>query len=155
MHQSVHNSKEEKRMVSITDRIKRGLGLLPAALAAAALAAASTPAAAQKFNDWGWPTPYEKVSDKSIQWLKDKGWWPIQVAFQAPWSGQNTVNIVMDRQGLLKARGVEAKWQAFASGPAINEVLIAGRFQVGSGGNFPFTSLLDKNVPVKAIAIES
>ena len=22
---------------------------------------------------WGWPTPYVKVSDKSIQWLKDKG----------------------------------------------------------------------------------
>ena len=34
--------------------------------------------------------------------------------------------------------------QAFASGPAINEVLVSGRFQVGSGGNFPFTSLLDK-----------
>lgn len=142
-------------METYRDPIKRSLRLIAAALAAAALAVAAAPASAQKFNDWGWPMPYEKVSDKSVQWLKDKGWWPIQVAFQAPWSGQNTVNIVMDRQGLLKARGVEAKWQAFPSGPAINEVLIAGRFQVGSGGNFPFTSLLDKNVPVKAIAIES
>src|SRR6266496_1151987 len=91
-------------------------------------------------TEWGWPLPYERVSDKSVQWLKDKGWWPIQVAFQAPWSGQNTVNIVMDRQELLKKRGVEAKWQAFASGPAINEVVVSARFQVGSGGNFPFTS---------------
>lgn len=111
--------------------------------------------AQQKFNDWGWPTPYEKVSDKSVQWLKDKGWWPVQVAYQAPWSGQNTVNIVMDRQGLLKARGIETKHQAFPSGPAINETIVSARFQVGNGGNFPFTSLLDKSIPVKAIAILS
>jgi ABC-type nitrate/sulfonate/bicarbonate transport system substrate-binding protein len=104
---------------------------------------------------WGWPTPYAKVSDKSVAWLKDKGWWPVQVAFQAPWSGQNTVNIVMDRMGLMGLRGVEAQWTAFASGPAINEVLISGRYQAGSGGNFPFTTLVDRKVPVKAIAIES
>ncbi len=106
-------------------------------------------------NDWGWPTPHEKVSEKSIAWLKEKGWWPIQVAFQAPWSGQNTVNIVMDRMGLMTQRGVDAKWTAFASGPAINEVLISGRYQAGSGGNFPFTTLVDRRIPVKAIAIES
>lgn len=118
--------------------------------------ALSAPAVAQqKFTDWGWPQPYEKVSDKSIEWLKSKGWWPVQVAFQAPWSGQNTTNIVMDRQGLLKSRGVEAKWQAFPSGPAINETIVSAKFQVGNGGNFPFTSLLDKNIPVKAIAILS
>lgn len=111
--------------------------------------------AQEKFTEWGWPLPYEKVSDKSIKWLKEKGWWPLQVAFQAPWSGQNTLNIVMDRQGFLAKRGVEAKWQAFPSGPAINEVIVAARFQVGNGGNFPFTSLLDKNVPVKAIGILS
>ena len=111
--------------------------------------------AQQKFNDWGYPTPYEKVSDKSVRWLKDKGWWPVQVAYQAPWSGQNTVNIVMDRQGLLKARGIETKYQAFPSGPAINETIVSARFQVGNGGNFPFTSLLDKNIPVKAVAILS
>ena len=108
-----------------------------------------------KPTDWGWPTPYAKVSDKSVKWLQEKGWWPIQVAFQAPWSGQNTVNIVMDRMGLMGLRGVEAKWTAFASGPAINEVLISGRYQAGSGGNFPFTTLIDRKIPVKAIAIES
>ena len=44
------------------------------------------PALAQqkKFNDWGWPMPYEKVSAKSIEWLKDKGWWPVQVAVAEP-----------------------------------------------------------------------
>lgn len=120
-----------------------------------ALLLAGPAAAQQKFNDWGWPQPYERVSDKSVEWLKSKGWWPLQVAFQAPWSGQNTTNIVMDRQGLMKSRGVEAKWQAFPSGPAINETIVSAKFQVGNGGNFPFTSLLDKNIPVKAIAILS
>jgi len=124
-------------------------------VAAIALVAALPALAQQKFNDWGWPTPYEQVSPKSVQWLKDKGWWPVSVAYQAPWSGQNTVNIVMDRQGLLKARGVETKYQAFPSGPAINETIVSARFQVGNGVNFPFTSLLDNNIPVKAIAILS
>lgn len=120
-----------------------------------ALLVALPAVAQQKFTEWGWPTPYERVSDKSVKWLQDKGWWPVQVAYQAPWSGQNTVNIVMDRQGLLKARGVETKYQAFPSGPAINETIVSARFQVGNGGNFPFTSLLDKSIPVKAIAILS
>ena len=131
-----------------------GRPLRAALMAAAALFVAAT-ASAQQSTDWGWPTPYEQVSEKSVKWLQDKGWWPLQVAFQAPWSGQNTANIVMDRAGLLKSRGIEAKWTAFPSGPAINEVLISGRFQVGNGGNFPFSSLIDKNVPVKAIAIVS
>jgi len=127
-------------------------------LACAGLAAAAAAPAlsqAQQFTDWGWPLPYEKVSEKSVAWLKDKGWWPVQIAYQAPWSGQNTINIVMDKQGLLQARGVETKFQPFASGPAINEVIVAARFQAASGGNFPFSSLLDKKIPVKAIALES
>ena len=109
---------------------------------------------ATKFNDYGWPEGAdEKVSAKSVAWLKEKGWWPLQIAFQPPWSGQNTVNLVMDKKGLLAKRGIESKLQAFPSGPAINEVIISGRFQFGNGGNFPFTSLIDKNIPVKTIAV--
>ncbi|MBU6493099.1 MAG: ABC transporter substrate-binding protein [Burkholderiales bacterium] len=119
------------------------------------VAAPSFGFAQQKFTDWGWPLPYQQISPQSVQWLKSQGWWPLKIAYQAPWSGQNTINIVMDRMGLLKKRGVDAKFQAFASGPAINEVIVSGRFQAGSGGNFPFTSLIDKRIPVKAIAIES
>ena len=122
-------------------------------LAAGALVLAAPALAQQKATDWGWPQLYEKISDKSVQWLKDKGWWPLQIAFQPPWSGQNTINLVMDKQGLLAKRDIEAKLQAFPSGPAINEVMISGRFQVGNGGNFPFTSLVDKNIPIKAIAV--
>ena len=127
----------------------------PVLVAVLALLSAPVTHAQQKFTDWGWPLPYERVSDKSVQWLKSKGWWPIQVAYQAPWSGQNTINIVMDKQGFMKERGVEATWQAFPSGPAINETIVSAKFQVGNGGNFPFTSLLDKSIPVTAIAILS
>lgn len=122
---------------------------------ASVLVARPAVAAPGDFTEWGWPLPYEKVSQKSIDWLKTKGWWPIRVAFSAPWSGQNSVNIVMDREELLEKRGIEAEWQAFTSGPAINEVVVSGRFQVGNAGNFPYTSLIDKKVPIKTIAILS
>jgi len=65
-----------------------------------------------KFYRMGLAEPYEQVSAKSVEWLKSKVW-SVQVAFQAPWSGQNTTNIVMDRQGLLKSRGVERNGRRF------------------------------------------
>ncbi len=111
------------------------------------------PATAQGFTDWGWPQPYEKVSDKSVAWLKEKGWWPIGVGWQGPFSGQNTINVVMDKAGLLGKRGLDAKFQTFAAGPDVNEAVASARVQVGNGGNFPFTSLLDRGVPVRAIAV--
>ena len=117
-------------------------------------AASSVSAQEAKFNEYGWPANQDKkVSASSVKWLQDKGWWPLQIAYQAPWSGQNTPNIIMDKKGLLVKRGIEAKFQSFGSGPAINEVIISGRFQFGNGGNFPFTSLIDKNIPVKTIAV--
>ena len=68
---------------------------------------ATSPAAAQGFTDWGWPQPYEKVSAKSVDWLKQKGWWPLGFGWQGPFSGQNTINVVMDKAGLLEKRGIE------------------------------------------------
>lgn len=121
--------------------------------AVAALIGVTVPAAAQSFTQWGWPQPYEKVSDKSVAWLKQKGWWPLTVGWQGPFSGQNTTNVVMDKEGLLQKRGIDAKFQVFAAGPDVNEAVASARAQVGNGGNFPFTSLLDHNVPVKAIAV--
>ena len=119
----------------------------------AALLSGIVPASAQSFTDWGWPQPYERVSQKSVDWLKQKGWWPIGVGWQGPFSGQNTINVVMDKVGLLEQRGIEAKFQVFAAGPDVNEAVASARVQVGNGGNFPFTSLLDRGVPVKAIAV--
>jgi sulfonate transport system substrate-binding protein len=126
---------------------------LVAAAAFAGLVCGMVPASAQSFTDWGWPQPYEKVSDKSIAWLKQKGWWPLGFGWQGPFSGQNTINVVMDKAGLLEKRGLEAKFQVFAAGPDVNEAVASARIQVGNGGNFPFTSLLDRGVPVRAIAV--
>jgi ABC-type nitrate/sulfonate/bicarbonate transport system substrate-binding protein len=126
---------------------------LIAAGALAALMCAIGPAAAQRFTDWGWPQPYERISDKSIAWLKQKGWWPLAFGWQGPFSGQNTTNVVMDKAGLLDKRGLETKFQVFATGPDVNEAVASARIQVGNGGNFPFTSLLDRGVPVRAIAV--
>ena len=124
-----------------------------AAATLAVLLSGIVPASAQSFSDWGWPQPYERVSQKSVDWLKQKGWWPIGVGWQGPFSGQNTINVVMDKAGLLEQRGIEAKFQVFAAGPDVNEAVASARVQVGNGGNFPFTSLLDRGVPVKAIAV--
>ena len=86
-------------------------------------------------------------------WLKQKGWWPLGFGWQGPFSGQNTINVVMDKAGLLEKRGLEGKFQVFAAGPDVNEAVASARIQVGNGGNFPFTSLLDRGVPVRAIAV--
>ena len=102
---------------------------------------------------WGWPTPHTKVSDKSVAWLKEKGWWPLGLGWQPPWSGQNAVMAVMDKQGFLAQRGLESKLTAFTSGPALNEVFISTRIQVGVGGNFPLNSLVDNKIPLKVISI--
>ena len=89
--------------------MQRQSGLRHAALTAFALAGSllvAAPALAQQFTQWGWPQPYEKVSDKSIAWLKQKGWWPLGVGWQGPFSGQNTINVVMDKVGLLPQKAV-------------------------------------------------
>lgn len=121
------------------------LGL--AAAAGAALAQAQPPTA------WGWPQPYTKISDKSVAWLKSKDWWPLNVGWQPPFAGQNAVMAVINTQGLLTKRGIENKFNAFTAGPALNEVFTSGKVQVGSAGNFPLNSLIDKDVPVKVLTI--
>ena len=124
-----------------------------AALVFVLLGLAPSAWAQTSFTPWGWPQPYETVSDKSVAWLKQKGWWPLGFAWQGPFSGQNTINVVLAKTDLLAKRGLETKFQVFAAGPDVNEAIAAGRMQVGNGGNFPFTSLLDRGVPVKSIAV--
>ena len=50
-----------------------------ALMLALTLAVVSPEADAQSksFTEWGWPQPYEQVSPKSVEWLKSKGWWPL------------------------------------------------------------------------------
>jgi sulfonate transport system substrate-binding protein len=138
------------RFFSITVRA------LGAALSTLMLAVAPlSQATAQSFTEWGFPQPYERISPKSIEWMKSKGWWPMSVAYQPPWSGQNAIFAVMNQQKLLQARGIDVTFQTFPSGPALNEVFISGRAQVGNGGNFPMNTLIDRNVPVRVVAIMS
>jgi sulfonate transport system substrate-binding protein len=132
-------------------RVSKALGL---ALALAVTAGAGEVGAqGDGFTPWGWPQPYEKVSDKSIAWLKEKGWWPLGFGWQGPFSGQNTINLVLSKTDFLAKRGLDTKFQVFAAGPDVNEAVAASRIQVGNGGNFPFTSLLDRGIPVKALAV--
>lgn len=124
-----------------------------AALAALALIGLQTVhAQSASSTAWGWPQPYMKVSDKSIAWLKDKGWFPLSVGWQPPFSGQNTVMAVINSQNLLGKRGLDNQFQAFNTGAAMNEVFTSGRVQVGSAGNFPLNSLIDKGIPTRVIA---
>lgn len=130
----------------------KALSLL-CALTAMMMIAGPAPAQEKGFTPWGWPQPYEKVSDKSVAWLKEKGWWPVGFGWQGPFSGQNTTNVVLSKTDFLAKRGLETKFQTFAAGPDVNEAVAASRVQVGNGGNFPFTSLLDRGIPVKALAV--
>jgi sulfonate transport system substrate-binding protein len=102
-------------------------------------------------TDWGWPQPYQQISEKSKNWLKDQGLWPLSVGFQAPWTGENALNIVVDKLDLLGKRGIDNKFQFFNSGPDLIEAFTANRIQVGSSGNFPYHSLLDRKVPARGI----
>ena len=113
------------------------------ALAPHAVAAKDAP-----FTDWGWPQPYERVSDKSVAWLKSKGWWPLHWGYQPPWMVEGTVPPVIVAQGLDKARGLEIQIVPFLAGPPLNEAIVAGSLQIGNGGDFPVTTLILANAPV-------
>jgi sulfonate transport system substrate-binding protein len=107
----------------------------------------------QQFTEWGWPLPYEKVSEKSINFLKEKGWWPLKYAYQPPWMAQATVPWIIKKLGLEKKRGLEIEMVSLLSGPDINEGLASAKFHIGSGGNFPTTSLIDKKVNVTSAGV--
>lgn len=125
---------------------------LAGATAVSGLALAGRPLrAAQPATEWGWPQPYEAISAASVAWLKEKGWWPLSVGYQPPWTGHNALNIVADRKGFLQKRGVEANFAAFAAGPPLIEAFTAGRVQVGGSGNFPYLSLVDRKVPARGV----
>jgi len=107
----------------------------------------------QQFTEWGWPQPYEKVSEKSINYLKEKGWWPLKWAYQPPWMAEATIPWIIKKLELGKKRGLEVEIVGLLSGPDINEGLASGKFPVGNGGDFPVTSLIDKKVRVKSAGI--
>lgn len=106
-----------------------------------------------KSTEWGWPLPYEKVSEKSIKWLKEQGWWPLQYGYSATWAAQWAVPLIVKEKGLAQARGLEVELKSFLAGPPMNEGLIAGRLQISSGGDLPITSLIVRKAPVRSVGI--
>lgn len=108
-----------------------------------------------KFTDWGWPEPYEQVSDKSMEWLKSKGWWPLSAGWVVVWSGEETVNNVLQTQRLLEKRGIEMNWQTFVAAGFSNEAFIPGRIQLASTGALGVLALLSNKVPTRALAVHS
>lgn len=97
----------------------------------------------QQFTEWGWPLPYRKVSDASIKWLKQKGWWPLRIAYQI-----DVMSFFLVREGHLKARGLEAEPSGLVAGPPMVEGFVAGKIQAISAGNFPTTTMLDKGFDI-------
>jgi len=126
------------------------LEIAAAGTALSALAPHAALAESSGFTDWGWPQPYERVSDKSIAWLKSKGWWPLKWGYQPPWMVQATVPMAVHDQGLDKVRGLEIEIVPFLAGPPLNEGIVSGALQIGNGGDFPVTSLVMVNAPVKS-----
>jgi ABC-type nitrate/sulfonate/bicarbonate transport system substrate-binding protein len=106
-------------------------------------------AQSRRHTEWGWPQPYTQISAQSAKWLRDQGWWPLKLGSQPGFTG---MPVALQKQ-FFKARGIELETPAFLSGPAINEAVVAGRVHGGLSGNFPFTSLIARDFPVRCIGV--
>lgn len=134
-----------------------GAGVVAAAAGLGGRRARAGTAGGREFTEWGWPLPYEKVSDKSIEWLKANGKWPLRWGWQITWLNPATTCLAIKRVGLLEKRGLEGSPDLVAvlSGAALNEGLIAGKIHVGEGGNFPSTAAMDAGLQIRGLAIRT
>jgi ABC-type nitrate/sulfonate/bicarbonate transport system substrate-binding protein len=110
---------------------------------------------AADYTQWGWPKPYDPISPKSVDWLKSKGWWPLQVGWNPSWSDGNVTLFVMKQYNLLRERGIEAEFKAFQLAPLFNEVYIPGKIQVAQGSSLGVLRLIDLKIPTVAVATYS
>ncbi len=132
-------------------------GILKSGISVAALAAAApfTPfAQAQSggFAEHGWPANYERISEKSISWLKSKGWWPLKVAWNPLWSDGNATLFAMRQHDLLAKRGLSAEYVPLLTAGLMNEAFIPGNVQVAQAGSLGLLRLVDLKVPTIAVA---
>lgn len=110
---------------------------------------------AEDFTPWGWPKPYVQISAKSIDWLKSKGWWPLQVGWNPLWSDGNVTLFAMKHFNLLRERGIEVEFKPFQLAPLFNEVFIPGKIQVAQGSSLGVLRLIDLKIPTIAVATYS
>lgn len=141
-------------MSSNVDRrrfLKNSTALIGAASAIAIGVKPSDATAQPGSTDWGWPQPYQQVSTKSVEWLKSKGWWPLQVAWNPLWSDGNLTMFVMQKYELLKKRGVDAEFPQFLVAGLMNEAYVPGRIQVAHAGSLGLLRVIDLKVPTVAL----
>jgi ABC-type nitrate/sulfonate/bicarbonate transport system substrate-binding protein len=131
--------------------VSHGAALAAAASLAPALLLPSIAASATSFSEWGWPQPYERISSKSVEWLKSKGWWPLQVAWNPLWSDGNLVLFTMQHYKLLQQRGVEAEFPAFLAAAFMNETFVPGKIQIAQAGSLGLLRIIDLKVPAAAV----
>ncbi|MBI2528523.1 MAG: ABC transporter substrate-binding protein [Candidatus Rokubacteria bacterium] len=108
--------------------------------------------AAEQFTEGGWPLPYEKVSEKSVQWLKSRGYWPLKwghatIAFYDAYTG------VIKHMDLARKRGLEVQFAPFAGGPPQNEAFAGGQIQIAWVGEGPYVSIMSKRLPAKGLLV--
>lgn len=113
------------------------------------------PAQAQppSFTDWGWVQPYEQVSQKSLDWLKSKGWLPLSIGYFADLPGYSSAYPVIQKLNLLGKRGLPANFTSFISGPPIVEAFIGGQTQATGYGDVPFWSTVTRGNPAVAYGL--
>lgn len=108
-------------------------------------------AEAANFTEWGWPQPYQQISAKSVEWMKSKGWWPFQVAWNPLWSDGNVVLFTMRQYKLLEKRGIDVNFQPFLIAGHMNEVFVPGKIQVAQAGSLGLLRIIDLKVPTAAV----
>ncbi len=125
--------------------VTAAMGLAPGLLGGARAQAAG------ESSEWGWPAPYEKIAPASVDWLKSKGWWPLQVAWNPMWSDGNLVLFVMQHFQLLEKRGIDVQYPAFLTAGLMNEVYVPAKIQIAQAGTLGLLRLIDLKIPTAAV----
>ncbi len=94
-----------------------------------------------------------KISQKSVAWLKSKGWWPFQVHINPTWSDGNLVVAVMKENKLLEKRGIETNYQSFTAASYVNAAYIPGHLQVAQAGELGLYAVMGLEVPTVAVVV--
>lgn len=131
---------------------RRELLQAAAAMGSAGLLPSLSQAQGRAATEWGWPQPYEQVSQKSVDWLKSKGWWPLKVAWNPLWSDGNVLIFVMRKYGLLQKRGIEAEFPSILTAGLMNEAFVPGNLQIAQAGSLGLLRVIDLKIPVAAVA---
>ncbi len=139
-------SASRREFVARTLVVTGAAGLMPSAFTS------QSAYGADAATDWGWPQPTRKISEKSVEFLKAKGWWPLQIAWNPLWSEGNVLLYVMQQQKMMEKRGVEVQYTPFLAASLMNEVYMPGRVQVAQAGSLGLLQVIDRKVPTLAVA---